>query len=259
MKDQNNDKIKRTMEFYDKYPLASGNFRKGASVLKMEDIQVDLLELENKLILDCGCGPGNVSMKILESVNNSLLISMDLSLNSLKIFKKRLINHKLKSDSIQILCNVLSLPFKKNSYDFIIASGVVHHTPDPFKSLDNLFELLKKDGRMYFSLYNKKSFYFPEFFTIGTLFRFFYKNKMGRFQKISLNVFKFILSKINGDLISDDDARKIFADRYLTPVASFHTFSQIKKWSKKNNVCILKSGNCKFDTLIWFLVKKDNV
>jgi len=257
MKNKNfGNKIKKTMEFYDNYPLASSKFRNSTSVLKMEDTHMGFQELEDEIILDCGCGPGNISMKILKNVKNPDLISMDISIKSLNILKKRIKDCKIKSNNTLIQGDVLSIPFSQNSFDFIIASGVVHHTPDPFKSLDNLYEVLKENGKMYFSVYNKKSFYFPEFFTIGTLFRFFYHNRMKRLHKISISWFRIILSRINNQEILYSDAEKIFADRYLTPVASFHTYSQIKKWAKINNANIFKSGKCKLGTLIWFLVKK---
>lgn len=257
MKNKIDDKVKNTMEFYDKYPLANGRFREGISILKMENIQVDFKELENKLILDCGCGPGNTSMKILKSVNNPYLVSMDLSLNSLKILKKRQKEHENESNNVQLQGNVLKIPFNKNSFDFIIAAGVVHHTPEPFKSLDNLYTVLKKTGGMYFSVYNKNSFYFLEFYTVGTVFRFFYKKKMKNLLNISISWFRILLITINSRPISEINARKIFADRYLTPVASFHTKGQIRKWSGRNNATIVKTGKCKLGTLIWFRVKKE--
>jgi len=251
------DKIKKTMEFYDAYPIASGRFREGVSTLKMEDIQVDFNELEDKLILDCGCGPGNVSINILRSVKDPRLVSMDLSLNSLKILKERQIENQNKTNNTQIQANVLDIPFNRNSFDFVVASGVVHHTPEPFESLDNLCEALKEKGKMYFSVYNRNSFYFPEFYTLGTVFRFFYNNKLKRLMNMSISGFRILLSKINDHPVSKSDAEKIFADRYLTPVASFHTKGQIKKWSRKNNATILKTGTCKLGTLIWFLVRKE--
>jgi ubiquinone/menaquinone biosynthesis C-methylase UbiE len=257
MKGKNKEeKIRKTMKFYDKYPIASGTFREEGSTLKMEDIQLDLKDLENKRILDCGCGPGNISLHIIKSVRKVLLISMDVSLNSLKVLKKRLRENKKEFKDIQVQGNILDIPFRKDIFDFVVAAGVVHHTPEPFKALDNLLDVLKGKGKMYLSVYNKKSFYYPEFHTIGRIFRFFYKNKMKRLHDISICLFRFMLGKINGRPISKIDAERIFADRYLTPVASFHTEEQIKKWCKRNNVKILKTGRCKLGTLIWFLVEK---
>ena len=254
MNNKIDEKVKQTRKFYDKYPIASGSFREGVSTLKMEDIQVDFKDLENKVVLDCGCGPGNISIGILKSVKDVSIVSMDLSLNSLKILKER--QKEMKSKNIQIQGDILKIPFKNNSFDFAIASGVVHHTPSPFKALNNLKNALKKNGEMYFSVYNRNSFYFPEFYTVGVLFRFFYKNEMKRLMKISISLFKILLSKINRHLVPNTDVEKIFADRYLTPVASFHTNKQIKKWIERENLKILKTGKCKLGTLIWFLVKK---
>jgi hypothetical protein len=79
---------------------------------------------------------------------------------------------------------------------------------------------------------------------------------MTRVTKLSISLFKISLRIINRHPVSDTDAEKIFADRYLTPVASFHTNNQVKKWIKRKKLKILKTGKCKLGTLIWFLVKK---
>ena len=153
-------KVQETKKFYDKYPIADNEFRRGGSVLKSEDIQINLKELSKKEVLDCGCGPGNISAQLLDKVKDIKLTSLDISISSLKILKKRL-KTTIKCNIIQ--GNVLSLPFKKEVFDFIIVAGVIHHTPKPFLALDNLNYVLKKSGKIYLSLYNKHSFYFLSF------------------------------------------------------------------------------------------------
>lgn len=251
------EKIEKTMSFYDKYPMATGEFREGKSALKMEDIQISLDELKGKRILDCGCGPGNISLYILEKVKNADIFSMDISLDSLEILKNRIKKISPMSEFIPIRADVLDIPFKKNIFDFIIVAGVIHHTPKPYEAFVNLIKRLKKGEKMYLSVYNKKSIYYMEFNTLGKIFRFFYKYNAKRFLSVSIYLFRTILSMINGKKIPRNDAEKIFADRYLTPVASFHDYKQIKEWCVKNNAAILKNGNCKLGTLIWFIIKKD--
>ena len=152
--------------------------------------------------------------------------------------------------------NVLDINFDKESFDFIVVSGVVHHTPRPFKALDNLVYVLKKVGKMYLSIYNRNSFYFPEFYTIGQIFRFLHKYKMQRLLNFFIAPFQFALRGISGENVSREHAQRIFADRYLTPVASFHTNGQIREWCDKNGIKIIKKGTLKLGTLIWFLIEK---
>jgi len=105
-------KIKKTQNFYNKYPLSDGEFRRGSSVLKTEDIQINLKELERKKVLDCGCGTGNTSIYLLNNVENLELTLFDISVNSLKVFKERLRKNKNNNLPNLVLGDVLNLSSK---------------------------------------------------------------------------------------------------------------------------------------------------
>lgn len=49
--------------------------------------------------------------------------------------------------------SVLDIPFKDSSFDFVICSGVVHHTPDPEKAINEIYRVLKPGGFAYISIY----------------------------------------------------------------------------------------------------------
>ena len=249
-------RVKKTQVFYNRYPLSDASFRSGASILKMEDIQVSPEELEGKRILDAGCGPGNISMHIASSAENVNLVSMDIAGDSVNILKERLEGVETGNRTEQVLGSVLRPPFEEESFDFVVTSGVVHHTPEPFTALDNLGTVLKRGGKMYMSVYNRNSFYFTEFHTLGRVCRFIDRSGNTILTGFFITVFQFALRVISGENVSRPHAERIFADRYLTPVASFHTVSQIRRWCRRNGFRILKEGTCKLATLIWFLVGK---
>lgn len=249
-----NIKVNETKNFYNRYPIADDKFRFGNSVLSMENIRVNIKELEGKKILDCGCGPGNISTYIASILKNAHIVSMDISINSLKILKNRLKNINKKCKVSLLLGNILKPSFKDEVFDFIIVAGVIHHTPKPLDAFINLSKMLKKGGKMYLSVYNKKSFYFFEFNTIGKIFRYLYKK--GIKLNFFVRLFRLLLIVISREKVYEEQSMKIFADRYLTPVASFHTQSEIKKWCEKKDLKIIKKGTCKLGTLIWFLIEK---
>jgi len=249
-------RVKKTKAFYNKYPLSDARFRNGTSILKREDIHLSPEEMEGKRVLDAGCGPGNISIHIASSVKNIDLVSMDISRDSLNILKERLRGIETGNKTEQVLGSVLEPPFEEESFDFVVTSGVVHHTPEPFTALGNLATVLKRGGKMYMSVYNRNSFYFPEFHTLGRVCRFIDRSGNTMLTNFFITVFQFALRIISSENVVRSHARRIFADRYLTPVASFHTVSQIRCWCKRNGLRILRSGTCKLATLIWFLVEK---
>ena len=41
--------------------------------------------------------------------------------------------------------------FEKNSYDFVIASNMIHHVPFPIKFLDEMYKILKPGGKLLYT------------------------------------------------------------------------------------------------------------
>ena len=249
-------KVKKTQSFYNRYPLSDARFRNGTSILKREDIHLSPFEMEGKRVLDAGCGPGNISVHIASSVKNIYLVSMDISRDSLNILAERLEGIETRNKTEQVLGSVLQPPFEEESFDFVVTSGVVHHTPEPFTALSNLALVVKRGGKMYLSVYNRNSFYFPEFHTLGSVYRFIDRCGCTVLMSFFIRVFQLALRAISGEDVTRLHAGRIFADRYLTPVASFHTVSQIRRWCKRNGFRIVRNGTCKLATLIWFLAEK---
>ena len=249
-------RVRKTKDFYNKFPLSDARFRNGTSILKREDIHLTPEEMEGKRVLDAGCGPGNISIHIASSVKNVDLVSMDISRDSLNILKERLRGIETGNKTEQVLGSVLRPPFEDESFEFVVTSGVVHHTPEPFTALDNLGRTLKRGGKMYLSVYNRNSFYFPEFHTLGSVYRFMDRCGCTVLMSFFIRVFQLALRAISGEDVTRLHAGRIFADRYLTPVASFHTVSQIRRWCKRNGFRIVRNGTCKLATLIWFLAEK---
>lgn len=49
--------------------------------------------------------------------------------------------------------SVLDLPLERSSFDLVISTGVLHHTPDPPKGMTEVARVLKRGGTAYISLY----------------------------------------------------------------------------------------------------------
>jgi 2-polyprenyl-3-methyl-5-hydroxy-6-metoxy-1,4-benzoquinol methylase/uncharacterized protein YbaR (Trm112 family) len=110
---------------------------------------------EAKLILDVGCGNGWVAKYFLPK--GKKVISMDIALkNPAKVLKEN-----PGENHAAVVADAYHLPFKKNSFDAIIASEIMEHVYDPKLFISSLMEVLKPGGTLVITTpYDEKIEYF---------------------------------------------------------------------------------------------------
>jgi 2-polyprenyl-3-methyl-5-hydroxy-6-metoxy-1,4-benzoquinol methylase len=97
-------------------------------------------------VLDVGCGFGHF-VSILQKSN--FAVGVDKSAEMVNIGKKKLlIKNILTSDTT-------SLPFKENSFDWIIANQLLEHLEEPAKFLVGVRKVLKPGGRLFLTTPNR--------------------------------------------------------------------------------------------------------
>jgi ubiquinone/menaquinone biosynthesis C-methylase UbiE len=121
--------------------------------LFIQELELKRLEdLKGKVILDAGCGNGQLT-SILS--NYCRIIGMDLSQSVFGAEKRKGEISKHFENIKFIEGNIINPPLKKKSFDIIYSSGVLHHTPSTYDSFKSLIPLLKKNGKYYIYLYRK--------------------------------------------------------------------------------------------------------
>ena len=98
-----------------------------------------------------GCGSGRFTLAF-SYLNPEKVIGVDLGEEGLKIGKSIAKEKKIRNVKF-IKSSVLNLPFRKNTFDFVFCKGVLHHTGNTFKGLDNIKKVLKKGGKAFIYLY----------------------------------------------------------------------------------------------------------
>jgi len=107
--------------------------------------------LKGKNVLDMGCGSGRFTIALAQ-LGAKMVTGIDLGKTGIMIGRK--VSESLNLKNIKFLeGNVTSLPFENNSFDFVFSKGVLHHTGDLEKGLDEYNRVLKKDGMGFLYLY----------------------------------------------------------------------------------------------------------
>jgi len=187
----------------------------------------------NKKVLEIGCGTGQLSIYF-STGNNNLIVSLDATLESLKIAKE--FANKNNINNIEFVnTDIFDDVLAENYFDFIWCNGVLHHTKDPYKAFCIISKSLKKEGYILIGLYNK-------FGRVRTLIR---KYLYIIFGKKYLKIFDPTLKKLK---ISDQEQDAWIQDQYLHPQESLHTIDEVLDWFDQNDIEFISSiPSCDFE------------
>jgi ubiquinone/menaquinone biosynthesis C-methylase UbiE len=144
-----NNKTLETKDFYDKYwPVNIPDFKKTKEHL------FSLLPSgkDFQLVLDAGCGTGVCSLALAERAKK--VVAVDISTESLGTAAS--LAKQLGKENIEFKeADLLSLPFDDETFDLVFSWGVIHHTVDPYKAMDELVRVTKKSGTLILAVYLK--------------------------------------------------------------------------------------------------------
>jgi len=175
----------------------------------------------NKLILECGCGTGQLSHYL--QLNNNHVLGIDISISSLKLaIRHKQRNQLVRSNFCQM--NIFNLAIKDNSFDVVISHGVLHHTYDARKAFGEIIKKIKPGGIVMVGLYNRPS-RFPTWL----------RSKLIRL--LGPNIDYIVRNRIK-------DIRKAntwIQDQYFNPHETWHSIDETMNWFDQNKVEFL---NC---------------
>ena len=185
--------------------------------------------LENKTLLDAGCGTGFFTQKAISMKAETT--SLDIAPNLVKITKKK--NPLCKG----IEGSILNLPFEDNSFDYVISSDVIEHTPDPYKATLELIRVLKPGGKICITVPNRSFWFFSV--KIANLFKlrkyqgyenwvhykefrnFLKQNNIEIINYKGIHLFPFIVSFINPLLYKIDKTTDKKLGKFCVNIAAF--------------------------------------
>lgn len=102
-------------------------------------------KIESGICLDAGCGGTIKGVSLINKFNPVSVFACDINENHGKLYK---------GNKASFICSdIACLPFENNYFDFILCNGVAHHTPNPWKTIGELYRVLKPGGLIHISLY----------------------------------------------------------------------------------------------------------
>lgn len=88
----------------------------------------------------------------------ALCTDLDLAEKHLELAQKRFALYGYAAEFV--LGDTENLPFDDMSFDGVFSNGVLHHTPDTQKAIDEVHRVLKSGGKAMIMLYHKNSFFY---------------------------------------------------------------------------------------------------
>lgn len=98
--------------------------------------------LSEKLVLEAGCGAGRFTEVLLKK--GAVLVSSDLS-SAVEVNAE---NFPISDKHLVIQADINNMPFADESFDVVICIGVIQHTTDTEKTIEDLYKLVKKGGTL---------------------------------------------------------------------------------------------------------------
>lgn len=146
--------------------------------------------MDNKLVLDIGCGVGQYAVKSLLENNPRKVVAVDLT-GGVDIFRK-IVEERyphLIPKLLIIQASVFSMPFAPAQFDYVYALGVLMHTGDTLKALDATCNQVKPGGEINVWIYGSEPVAYdavetsrnPDLLTLGNVSKFIKKQSFPMF------------------------------------------------------------------------------
>ena len=143
------------------------------------------------------------------------VIGSDLCLNSLRLAEEFRTRHGLRRARFAQM-NLFRPAFHDETFDYVLANGVLHHTSDPRGGFRSIARLVKPGGYIVIGLYNRYGRLLLD--ARRVMFR------------LTGNRFKNLDPYLRSEPLSKAKRDAWFADQYLHPHESKHTLGEVLDW-----------------------------
>lgn len=100
---------------------------------------------ESSHVLDCGSGPGSISIGVAQRVPAGRVTGIDIDPGQVKIATDRAISEAVSNVEFR-QASLYEIPFGDDAYDAVFAHAVLEHIRHPLDVLKEMFRVLKPGG-----------------------------------------------------------------------------------------------------------------
>jgi SAM-dependent methyltransferase len=179
----------------------------------------------NARVLEVGCGTGQLGNFL--SIAGRRVLSVDMCLNSLRMAERFRRANDLRSVTFAQM-SLFRLPLRREKFDVVICTGVLHHTGDALKGFQRLLPFVKCGGHVVIGLYN----FFGRIKT--KMRRVFFLRPFGyRFARMDPYI------RINN--LTGRKMRTWLEDQYRNPHETVHSIDEVLGWFNGNGIRFVRS------------------
>jgi 2-polyprenyl-3-methyl-5-hydroxy-6-metoxy-1,4-benzoquinol methylase len=218
---------KRVQDFYEENPFPSYDgleeFGELVNKGRQNPFTSELLKGigYNKLVLECGCGTGQLSHFL--QLNNNHVLGVDMTLSSLELALEHKLRNRLPRSAF-VQMNIFDLAIKDGSFDVAIAHGVLHHTADARRAFSCVARKVKPGGIVIVGLYNS------------------YARIMTWMRSKLVGIFGDRIDYVVRNRIQDERKAHIWIqDQYFNPHETWHSIGEVLGWFEEDGIEFL---NC---------------
>src|SRR6185436_3740511 len=95
-------------------------------------------------LLDCGCGPGGITVGLAQRVSPGEVIGVDVGGAQLEHARERASTAKVSTTFRE--ASIYSLPFLDAEFDAVFSHALFEHLPEPLQALAEIYRVLKPGG-----------------------------------------------------------------------------------------------------------------
>ena len=100
---------------------------------------------EGKSVLDCGCGPGPLTLGFAELVTPGRVVGIDIEPTMIDQANQLASDSGLENLEYQV-ADIYDLPFEDGEFDVVFSSAVIEHLSDPVRALREMLRVTKSGG-----------------------------------------------------------------------------------------------------------------